>query len=228
MNVEGFNMMERAGGGIAALPPALPQRTLLEAEHAMAAQHPKQRIAAPLDSNFSISLGARVCIHCESIIRDGGVPGQLYCSETCKDAATIGVRSRKIRRVKAKVRSRPMSKPRSRVPNIPGVSSGMLGAFNELMVSADLLLRGVHVFRAVSPSCPCDIIALHDAKIIRIEVTTGYLTVDGDVSFNRHDTSNYDVVAAVVARETIVYLPDIFPPRPTCVSRRAAMRGSIS
>ena len=39
------------------------------------------------------------------------------------------------------------------------VSPATRGAIAELRVATDLLARGYHVFRSVSPASPCDLIA---------------------------------------------------------------------
>lgn len=52
-------------------------------------------------------------------------------------------------------------------------STGSKGAFGELLVSADLLKQGFHVFRSVSPNCPCDLIAMDFmGRVSRVEVKT--------------------------------------------------------
>ncbi len=55
-----------------------------------------------------------------------------------------------------------------------GVSSGTAGAIGELKVAADLLAKGYEVFRAVSPSCSCDLAILLKDQLLRVEVRTGY------------------------------------------------------
>ena len=50
-------------------------------------------------------------------------------------------------------------------------SNGSKGAFGELIVSADLLKQGFHVFRSVSPNCPCDLVAMDElGRVSRVEV----------------------------------------------------------
>ncbi len=65
------------------------------------------------------------------------------------------------------------------------VSSGTMGAISELVVSSHLMKMGYHVFRALSPSCPCDIIAMKGDQIRRIEVRTGRRSIDGRIYFGR-------------------------------------------
>ena len=54
------------------------------------------------------------------------------------------------------------------------VSPGTTGAIAELAVSADLMKKGYAVFRALSPACFCDVIAIKDEKVLKIEIRTGY------------------------------------------------------
>jgi len=46
----------------------------------------------------------------------------------------------------------------SQAPNIPRLSSGTTGAISELVAAADLMRHGYHVFRALSPNCPSDLV----------------------------------------------------------------------
>jgi hypothetical protein len=90
-------------------------------------------------------------------------------------------------------------------------STGTVGAISELVVTVDLLNRGFDVFRAVSPSCSCDLIAMKDGTVLRIEVRTAYQRKDGTLGHHRRigEESNYDVMAAVHATGLIVYTPPI-------------------
>jgi hypothetical protein len=53
------------------------------------------------------------------------------------------------------------------------IPSGTIGAIAELVVAADLMRRGHHVFRALSPSAPSDLVVLQDGKFLTVEVRTG-------------------------------------------------------
>jgi hypothetical protein len=77
------------------------------------------------------------------------------------------------------------------------------------MVSGDLMKRGYHVFRALSPSCPCDLAVLKDNNLVLIEVTTGYRGKDGKHSFPEHKNGRYDVVAVVFHDGEIIYKPSL-------------------
>ena len=82
------------------------------------------------------------------------------------------------------------------VRNRFGLNPGDLGALSELRVCVDLAERGYSVFRALSPSAPCDLIALApDGAVLRVEVKTGYRGLrhgsEGPISAR----SVYDVLA---------------------------------
>ena len=81
------------------------------------------------------------------------------------------------------------------------LSTGTSGAVAELEVSADLLLRGFEVFRALSPSCSCDLIAQTSSHSFRIQVRTGYVRAsDGEycASIDEQDSCHADILAIVV------------------------------
>lgn len=81
-------------------------------------------------------------------------PQHIYCSKLCvaKHADTIQIRS--------------MSKE-TKLP------SGTVGAISEILVSADLMKKGWDVYRALSPSSYCDLIAIKNDTILKLEVRTG-------------------------------------------------------
>lgn len=93
-----------------------------------------------------------------------------------------------------------------------GIPSGTVGALNELRVATDLMQKGYHVFRALSPACPCDLVVFGPAgQCLKVEVKTGHARRDGepyipkDGSMRRHD---YDYVALVLI-DRIVYVPEL-------------------
>jgi hypothetical protein len=71
--------------------------------------------------------------------------------------------------------------------NYPGVAPGTVGALAELLVSADLMAKKYHVFRALSPSCPCDLIAMKDGTMKRIEVRTAYRNSANVVTYGKQN-----------------------------------------
>lgn len=89
------------------------------------------------------------------------------------------------------------------------MAPGDVGAWGELVVSADLMRRGYCVFRAFSPSCPCDLIAMRDGKLLRVEVTKGRRYVKGGSHFIPHPAERYDLLAVVFHDGVIEYAPQI-------------------
>lgn len=90
------------------------------------------------------------------------------------------------------------------------VSTSTTGAVGELLVAADLMKSGYSVFRALSPSCSCDLAVLHNGKLCRVEVRSGNRSVSGDTTYyNKGDTSRYDVMAVIFRDGEIVYYPRI-------------------
>jgi|ERR1035437_377137 hypothetical protein len=66
---------------------------------------------------------------------------------------------------------------------IEGVSRGSAGAMAEMMVCADLLKNDYAVFRAISPSCFCDVIAIKNNEMKQFEVRTAYERPSGKLSY---------------------------------------------
>lgn len=89
-----------------------------------------------------------------------------------------------------------------------GISTADVGAIAELQVCADLLKYGFHVFRSVSPTGPCDLLAfLPGEPPFRIEVKTGYYT-NGKLCHGPTRGSIFDVLA-VCTPEQIHYRPSL-------------------
>jgi hypothetical protein len=89
------------------------------------------------------------------------------------------------------------------------IPTGTVGAMHELLVAADLMKRGSHVFRALSPSCPGDLMILQGSKIKIVEVTTGYRLLNGTLAYpTRKQTERFDVLAVVERTGKINYIPD--------------------
>jgi hypothetical protein len=90
--------------------------------------------------------------------------------------------------------------------HVPGITLGARGAIGELLICADLLARGYEVFRAVSQSCSCDLIAMRESVLLRVEeVKTVSLNVDGTPHKSSADPSKYDVLALLLPGPKIVY-----------------------
>jgi len=100
---------------------------------------------------------------------------------------------------------------------IPGMPSATTGAVSEMAAAIDLMKRGYEVFRALSPACSCDLIALGPSGPLRVEVRTGYRSpVSGALVFARNTASrghgedaldHYAVVIGYGAE--IAYLPEL-------------------
>jgi hypothetical protein len=100
------------------------------------------------------------------------------------------------------------SEDRFRFNSVSKVTTGTIGATHELVVSADLLKRGFGVFRALSPSCPCDLILMIDGALFRLEVRTGRRTVMSDrlqFPFSGKDVGRADILAVVEENWNITY-----------------------
>ncbi len=83
-----------------------------------------------------------------------------------------------------------------------------VGAIQEMLVCADLIKKGYDVFRAICSSCPCDIIILKNNQLLRVEVTTGYITsANGYVKIPTKDYSKFDILAIVLGNSEIIYDP---------------------
>src|SRR5581483_12433385 len=78
----------------------------------------------------------------------------------------------------------------------PKLNSGETGAVSELLACADLLRRGYAAFRAVSPACRCDLVAMKDGQCWRVEVRTGSLLPNTrSLSVGVSDKDEFDVLA---------------------------------
>jgi hypothetical protein len=84
------------------------------------------------------------------------------------------------------------------------------GTLSELIVAADLMKKGYHVFRNLAPH-GLDLIAYGQNKeMLRIEVTTGRYYPDGNILFERHEKSsfNWDYVGVGMPDGAVFYTKD--------------------
>ncbi len=94
---------------------------------------------------------------------------------------------------------------------------------SELVVAIDLLSKGYDVFRALSQSCSCDLIAVDGVSLMRIEVRTGSITTKGELksALNANEFHRSDVLATVNREGTrIIYHPDVLSVSPNRIARR--------
>lgn len=92
----------------------------------------------------------------------------------------------------------------TKIPESVNISTGTVGAIGELVASTDLLSRGFPVFRALSPSCPCDLVIIVENTVVRIEVRTGYEAKSGRLYFSGHNL-RADVLAIVARHDRSVH-----------------------
>lgn len=90
-----------------------------------------------------------------------------------------------------------------------GLPTATIGALNELRVAIDLLMRGYEVFRALSPSCSCDLAILKDGKLSRIEVKTGYARPDGTIPLYKRIREHRADILALALPDKIHYEPSL-------------------
>src|SRR6266536_2821533 len=74
------------------------------------------------------------------------------------------------------------------------INTGTTGAMGEILVTYDLMQRGYEVFRSISPTGSCDLLAMKEKAIIRVEVTKGHRYVNA-LRFPAHDPARYDLLA---------------------------------
>ena len=85
------------------------------------------------------------------------------------------------------------------------IPNGTVGAISEITISADLMKKGYAVFRALSQSCLCDVIAIKNNKILKIEVRTGYVDKNKKVSFPHNTHGEIDIYGIYVRAEDKCY-----------------------
>jgi len=129
----------------------------------------------------------RICRSCRGPIPPEKRPTAIYCSRRCNHAKASQV----IQEVN---------------PVLGTVPTGTRGAISELRVCADLLEKGYEVFRAVSPAASCDLAALRNGELLRIEVRTGTYKLTGGISYPKNIKAD---VLAVVLHNQIVYEPPL-------------------
>jgi hypothetical protein len=125
-----------------------------------------------------------VCINCGGFIIEPKT-NKVYCSDACG----------------AEYRNNNFYTANQRLPI--KIKSATTGAAHELVVCVDLMKRGWHVFRAQSPSCPCDLIAMNDNQLLRIEVTTGTIVKHGIAFPKKKDSYIFDFIAVVTHNHDI-------------------------
>lgn len=91
------------------------------------------------------------------------------------------------------------------------LDSCKVGTISELIVCTDLFRQGYEIFRAVSQSASCDLIALKNKNCLRVEVKTGCKTSIG-VSWadkKKTQTDGKHDILAVVVNGNPIYFPEL-------------------
>lgn len=128
----------------------------------------------------------RSCQECHGEIPQWKRKQSKYCSGRCGKRAGLRVH-------------RELNPP-------TGLPTPTAGALAELRVAADLMARRWHVFRALSPACPSDLVILRSDKVLRVQVRSAYRTKDGRFTVNRKN-SEHDILALHFGNGEIRYEP---------------------
>jgi hypothetical protein len=106
-----------------------------------------------------------------------------------------------------------------------GLPTGTVGALHELTVAVDLLRRGYAVFRALSPTCGCDLAVLKGRDLLRVEVKSAYRGRSGNlilgITKKDRPSARFEILALVERSGRITYLDsarnevDLGGPTPT-------------
>lgn len=73
------------------------------------------------------------------------------------------------------------------------IPSNTVGAISELIVSSDLMKKGFSVFKSLSPSCFCDVIAVKGDVTLKIEIRTGYKRANGTIFYPTKTHGKIDI-----------------------------------
>jgi hypothetical protein len=90
------------------------------------------------------------------------------------------------------------------------VTKGTRGAISELRVAVDLMSKGFHVFRAMSSSCPCDLVVWKSGgPFVKVEVKSASKSAkDGAIYRQPSKRNEFDVICHATLDE-LVYEPPI-------------------
>ena len=88
-----------------------------------------------------------------------------------------------------------------------GLCSNFVGGAGELFAAANLLRRGIPVFRAMTSVANCDLIADVDGVLLRIEVRCAKVK-DGRFAFAYPQAGRYDVLALVDQNGIVTFRPN--------------------
>jgi len=107
----------------------------------------------------------KVCLICTNSFKHSQ-PQALVCSKKCRDARDDQLYGR--------------------LCNQKILPTGTTGAISEMAICADLMYKGYAVFRATSPSCFADVVAIKGVDVFKIECRTGHKrTSDNKIMFSK-------------------------------------------
>lgn len=89
------------------------------------------------------------------------------------------------------------------------LSSHFIGGASEMIVCADLLKRGIPVYRAITFLSSADLIADMDGALVRIEVKSAKRNENGNFQFAAPHPERFDVLALVDQHGAVDYRPPI-------------------
>jgi hypothetical protein len=118
----------------------------------------------------------------------------------------------KLRRSLQRPRARPERKPTGHFGQAAGaLSTHFIGGASELTACADLLRRGVPVYRAITFVSAADLIIDFRGKLIRVEVRSAKRNNNGPLRYQAPiNRSRYEVLALVDGHGAVTYKPNIF------------------
>jgi hypothetical protein len=82
-------------------------------------------------------------------------------------------------------------------------------AIGETLVAADLMAKGFFVYRCLSQTGPCDLIAYGKSGLLRIEVRCGSVGRDGRLTCALPESGRYDILAIMAPDKTLQYKPEL-------------------
>lgn len=90
------------------------------------------------------------------------------------------------------------------------LSSHFIGGASELTAAADLLRRGIPVYRAVTFVSSADLVIDLDGDLLRVEVRSAKRNQDGSLRYPMPaNRARYDILALVEPDGKVTYKPDV-------------------
>jgi len=135
----------------------------------------------------------RKCLNksCKNIIPATANKAKKFCSDKCRmEFHFIGVNNFRNLNPQSKINTR------------------QIGFISEMRAAIDLSFKGYEVFNSLY-NASCDIIAMKDSKLIRIEVKTGFIK-SGKLRTGAIKKGIYDILAIYdVVNDKIIYTPSL-------------------